>query len=182
MILCYFFQFFCLVLGAVVMVGVTNFWLFLLLVPLTFVFIYARFYYMQTARDIKRIELAGRQAFYLVLLQNFDGITLRKFFFNSLRPSDAYMSGIQYVSSHIIIHSSYTSLPSPLHHCRGTLDHPGLPKRGAICAFLRLLPGPSHGLILHVPSDQPVVRYPPGSPQCAHHSTAGIPLCAHQTV
>ena len=73
MILCYFFQFFCLVLGAVVMVGVTNFWLFLLLVPLTFVFIYARFYYMQTARDIKRIELAGRQAFYLVLLQNFDG-------------------------------------------------------------------------------------------------------------
>ncbi len=54
------FQFLSLVVCAIIMMGVANPWLFLVIVPLVVVFFYARSYYMATARDVKRIEVAGK--------------------------------------------------------------------------------------------------------------------------
>ena len=39
--------------------AVANYWMLLVIVPLMFIFIYARAYYIRTAREIKRIEVAG---------------------------------------------------------------------------------------------------------------------------
>ena len=48
-----------LVTCAILMIGVANPFLFLLITPLFALFVFARCYYMATARDIKRIEEAG---------------------------------------------------------------------------------------------------------------------------
>ncbi len=53
-----------LILGSVLLAGVVNPWVFLPIVPLLVVFIYIRRYYLQTSRDIKRLEATSKSSVY----------------------------------------------------------------------------------------------------------------------
>ena len=57
--LTYFLQFLSLVVGMLLVVGVANFWMLLLLIPLVVVFVFTRRYYTATSRQVKHFEVTG---------------------------------------------------------------------------------------------------------------------------
>ncbi|XP_055958974.1 ATP-binding cassette sub-family C member 4 isoform X3 [Patella vulgata] len=73
-------QSFSVLFSTMLVVGVTNYWLFLLVVPLTVAFLIARHYYLHSTQDVERIELAAKGAVGSHVVSSMEGIqTLRSF-------------------------------------------------------------------------------------------------------
>ncbi|XP_067664014.1 ATP-binding cassette sub-family C member 4-like isoform X1 [Haliotis asinina] len=73
-------QSFSLLIATVIVVGGTNYWLLLLVTPLTIAFIVARHYFHQSTQDVEKIELASKSAVGGHIISSMEGIqTLRAF-------------------------------------------------------------------------------------------------------
>ena len=67
-----------MVAGTVLIVSVGNFVILVILIPLTYFFVSVRSYYMQTAREVKRIEALFRSPIFSHLSETLDGlVTIR---------------------------------------------------------------------------------------------------------
>lgn len=67
-----------MVTGTIFVVSVGNFMILVILVPLIYLFLSARSYYMQTAREVKRIEALFRSPIFSHLSETLDGlVTIR---------------------------------------------------------------------------------------------------------
>ena len=65
-----------LVLGSIVLSLVLNYWIIIPTVPLAFIFIYVRRYFLSTSREMKRIESITRSPIYIHANNTISGMSI----------------------------------------------------------------------------------------------------------
>ncbi|ESO93670.1 hypothetical protein LOTGIDRAFT_105125, partial [Lottia gigantea] len=73
-------QSFSILFGTMLVVGIANYWLFILVIPLLITFLIARHYYLHSTQDVERIELASKSAVGSHVVSSMEGVqSLRVF-------------------------------------------------------------------------------------------------------
>ncbi|XP_070197217.1 ATP-binding cassette sub-family C member 4-like isoform X2 [Littorina saxatilis] len=73
-------QSFSLLLATVVVIGAVNYWLFIIIVPLSIAFLVARHRFHESTQDVERIELSSKSAVGAHIMSSLDGVTTLRAF------------------------------------------------------------------------------------------------------
>ncbi|CAF1158273.1 unnamed protein product [Rotaria sordida] len=68
-------QYLLMTLGSIVIIGITNQWVLLILIPLVPIVLWLRRFYMRSSRQLKRLESVTRSPIYALFLSSLDGLT-----------------------------------------------------------------------------------------------------------